>query len=263
MNFQPVIPSGGLTGWRFLQRTYDAQIGAFQKTPEITRDTDYFAAGISQVNTAQDLVSDRRLLVVALGAFGLGADIDNRFFIRKILEDGAISDDALANRLSDTRYREFSAAFGFGPQQTSPVKEPGFAQSITDRYRQQSFEAEVGRQDDTMRIALFAIRKLGEIATSNMSDDTKWFTIMGQPPLRSMFETTFGLPASFAQIDIDKQLEVFKERATGWLGLQDVGQFADDETRQALVTKYIARAQLGSTARTSAGEIALSLLRGR
>ena len=81
MSFQPVIPAAGLAGWRFLERTYDAQFSAFNAAPELVRDTDYFAANITTVSSAEDLVSDRRLLRVALGAFGLENDIDNRFFI--------------------------------------------------------------------------------------------------------------------------------------------------------------------------------------
>ncbi|MEM9127018.1 MAG: flagellar protein, partial [Pseudomonadota bacterium] len=88
MTFQPVIPSGGVVGWRFLQRTYEAQIDSFSQSGVNQRETQYFLENISNVLTAEDLVSDRRLLQVALGAFGLEEDLDNRFFIQKILQDG-------------------------------------------------------------------------------------------------------------------------------------------------------------------------------
>ena len=66
--FQPVLISSGLSGWQFLQSTYDRQIATFNQSTQIKRDTDYFAENISSVTTAEDLVSDRRLLTVALGA---------------------------------------------------------------------------------------------------------------------------------------------------------------------------------------------------
>lgn len=261
MSFQPVIPAAGIAGWRFLERTYDAQFSAFNAAPEIVRDTDYFSAKIADVSSAEDLVSDRRLLRVALGAFGLENDIDNRFFIQKILEDGTLNDDALANRLSDTRYQEFSAAFGFGSFEISPVKFSDFAPNITERYRQQEFEIAVGQQSDTMRIALFAQRELGKIAESDMSEDAKWFTIMGQPPLRSMFETTFNLPASFGQIDIDQQLTILKDRADSQFGSDNVAQFAAQDAQDELVTQYVARSQLKAfNSVASSGSIALTLL---
>ncbi len=260
MSFQPVIPITGVAGWQFLQRTYSSQFGAFQKTPQLSRDSDYFAAKLPDVKTAADLVADRRLLSVALGAFGLDADIGNRFFIQKILEDGSVNRDALANRLSDTRYQEFSAAFGFGPQETTPVANAGFAASIIDRYERQQFEVAVGLQDDTMRIALFAERTLPNIAATAGSNDAKWFTIMGQPPLRALFEKAFRLPSSFGQIDIDQQLNVLKSRARSDLGSDDIRQFASQKSRSDLVSKYVARAQISDGIQTSSQSIALSLL---
>ena len=40
------------------------------------------------MKSAADLVADRRLLKVALGAFGLEGEIDKKAFIRKVLEEG-------------------------------------------------------------------------------------------------------------------------------------------------------------------------------
>ena len=79
--FQPVIPVSGLAGWRFLQRTYDSQFETFSKGAVLQRDAEYFRENIGQVRTAEDLTSDRRLLNVALSAFGLQDDINNRYFI--------------------------------------------------------------------------------------------------------------------------------------------------------------------------------------
>lgn len=115
MIFSPVVPRPGIAGWRFLERTYDAQLQTYARDPTLTRETEIFRRDIGTVKNAGELVANRTLLQVALGAFGLQADINNRFFIQKVLEDGTSNSDALANRLSDRRYRQFSDAFGFGP----------------------------------------------------------------------------------------------------------------------------------------------------
>ena len=94
MTFQPVVPAGGVAGWRFLQRTYDTQLQTFSASPVNDREIKYFLDNISNVKSAEELVSDRRLLQVALGAFGLEDDINNRYFVQKILSDGTRSDDA-------------------------------------------------------------------------------------------------------------------------------------------------------------------------
>ncbi len=262
MSFQPVIPSSGVVGWRFLQRTQEAQVEAFNQSPRLQREVDYFLENISNVQTAEDLVKDRRLLSVALGAFSLQDDINNRYFIQKILSDGTGSDDALSNKLTDERYKKLSAAFGFGPGE---VRTTGFSDAMSDiveSYREMSFEVSVGKQDDTMRIALYAQRELSALADKDVSEDAKWFSVMGLPPLRSMFETALGLPSAFGQIDIDQQLEIFREKTRAVTGNGSFSQFSDPGMVEKFTTLYLARSQIAQmSAANSAGANALALLR--
>ncbi|WP_299607905.1 DUF1217 domain-containing protein [uncultured Tateyamaria sp.] len=259
--YQPILISSGLVGWQFLQRTYDQQLSAFSESKQLKRDTDHFAEKIASVETAEDLVSDRQLLTVALGAFGLSDDINNTFFVQKMLSDGTTADDALANRFTDSRYREFSEAFGLGPGELRGALEPGFAEGIIAKFQANSFEIETGNQDETMRIALYAERTLPDVVQSEGSDASKWFSIMGQPPLRSLFETALGLPEAFGQVDIDQQLKVFQERSERILGVSDPSDFAQEDTLDRLVTTYLARSQLDSIGTGASGAaIALTLL---
>lgn len=261
--FQPVIPSAGLVGWRFLQNTYDAQFEAFTRSTALQRDTDYFREKIGQVTLAEELVSDRRLLTVALGAFGLQDDIDNRYFIRKVLEDGTTSDDALANRFADTRYREMSQAFGFGPGEFLKVGTGVFVETIIARFEANSFEIAAGEQQEAMRVALYAQREIPTLAAEDSAIDSKWFTIMGDPPLRTLFEKALNLPSQVGQIDIDQQLGIFKDRARAVFGSEDPAQFADSTTLEDLITKFTVRDQLDALGGgMSANAVALTLLRG-
>ena len=94
MSFRPVVPLGGIAGWQFLQRTQTQQREALAASPLIKRETQHFLKEIGSITSAQDLVADRTLLKVALGAFGLESDLNNRFFVQKILEDGTAAQDA-------------------------------------------------------------------------------------------------------------------------------------------------------------------------
>lgn len=261
--FQPVIPIGGLGGWRFLQQTYDNQFKAFTESNQLQRSSDYFRENIGKVTSAEELVADRRLLTVALGAFGLQDDINSKFFIRKILEEGTVNDDALANRFSDPRYKEMSQAFGFGPGEFLKVGEPVFAETIIDRFERIEFEVAAGEQNEAMRFALYAEREMGSLAQEDMSNDAKWFTLMGEPPLRNLFEKALNLPKAFGQIDLDQQLSVFKERASKEFGTDDLSIFSDPEKVQDLITKYVVRDQISQfNSNFSSNAIALTLLRG-
>ncbi|NOD65135.1 MULTISPECIES: DUF1217 domain-containing protein [unclassified Ruegeria] len=261
MTFQPVVPSGGIVGWRFLQRTYEGQFQSFSSSAANDRETKYFMENIGKVQSAEDLVSDRRLLQVALGAFGLEGDLDNRFFVQKILEDGTQADDALSNRLADKRYREFSDAFGFGPGAVRKTALRTNMEEIAQANLSARFEIAVGASDETMRIALYAQRELAELANSTSSADTKWFDLMGLPPLRSMMETALGLPPSFAQLDIDAQLVEFKDRLFQLTGSENLAQFSDQNAVTELTDTYLARSQIAQLQNTiSPAQTALILL---
>lgn len=260
MTFQPVIPLAGYAGWRFLERTMESQKASFVEAPAIQRATDYFTDRIASVKTADDLVNDRRLLQVALGAFGLDDDINNKAFIREILQEGTLSQDALANRLTDKRYRQFAKEFGFGDLGPRTGLS-SFARDIVQRYEAKQFELAVGEQDGDMRLVLSLGSGLSDIFEQGASGDAQWFSMMGSPPLRRIFETALGLPASFAQIDIDKQLETFKDRVRSTFGADTFSDFADPSLQEDVVRLFLVRSQVDSISAMSTGTVALNLLR--
>ena len=261
MSFSPIVPFGGYSGWAFLKRTMAEQKEAFVAAPSLARDEDYFRAKIGSVKTAEDLVSDRRLLTVALGAYGLDSDINNRFFIQKVLEGGTLKPEALANRLADKQYLALSAGFGFGDFSIPRTQLSDFADKTVEAYRTRQFEAAVGEQNDDMRLALNAERELSKLAGRSISDDAKWFTIMGSAPLRQVFEKALGLPSSFASLDLDLQLATLQEKAEKAFGSKEVAQFADPQNVEDLVSKFLIRSEaLASFSGTSSASMALTLL---
>jgi hypothetical protein len=260
MSYQPVVPLGGLAGWSFLNRTLETQTNAFNSGGQITRDTEYFEKNISSIETPEQLVSDRRLLRVALGAFGLEDDLDSRALIQKVLEGGTQKSDALATKMADDRYSEFADAFGFGNSGGRRTANPGFGAEITAQFRRSQFEVAVGNQDESMRLAMDAQRNFSDIADQKGSDEVRWLKIMGNPRLRKVFETALGLPESFGQIDLDKQVEVFAERASRQLGLGDLTQLSDPEVQDAIIERFLLRDQMDGFASQSSASMALTLL---
>lgn len=258
--FRPILPLSGLPGWNMLNRTMDTQRAAFDSAPQTIRDTDYFEARIATVQTAEELVADRRLLRVALGAFGLQDDIDSRYLIRKVLEGGTEDPDALANRLSDDRYRQLSAAFGFGDAVGPRTNQEGFGTEITALFRERTFEVAVGEQDESLRLAMNATREMAEIGADDATDVTRWYRILGTPPLRSVFETALGLPEGIVQMDLDRQLDIFRQAAQDKLGIDSLDAFAEAEARDKLVETYLLRDQIKAGASMSSQSIALTLL---
>ncbi|WP_223814332.1 DUF1217 domain-containing protein [Roseicitreum antarcticum] len=244
-----------------MQRTLDKQAEAFAKSAPMVRDETHFREKIIAVKSVDDLVGDRRLMTVLLGAFGLSGDINNRFFIRKVLEEGVDLPGALANRLADKRYFAMAEAIGFSGGVAPTSRAPDFADKIITAYRAQSFEAAVGAQNPDMRFALALKRDLTSLAAKPGSDNAKWYTLMGTPPLRKVFDTAFGLPSSFAALDLDRQLSVYQERAQSMFGDSKLSQFADPEKIEELTTRFLVRAQLTAVQTdTSPAAFALQML---
>jgi hypothetical protein len=260
MTFQPVLPMSGYTGWRFLARTIETQKDAFSESAAAVRATDYFRENIAKVRTAEDLVNDRRILSVALGAFGLEDDIDNKAFIRAVLEEGTIDDKALANRLADKRYEAFSRAFGFGDSGASTGR-AGFAENIIDRYEAKTFEVAVGEQNGNFRAALNLSTGIADVLAQTSSPNTQWYAIMGNLPLRSVFETALGLPQGFGRIDLDQQLETFQSRSRATFGTDKVADFVEPKVQEKIIRLFLLRSELLSGAQYDAPSIALQLLR--
>lgn len=260
MSYAPVVPLSGIAGWRFLQRTEASQKAAFDKSAEVQKDAAYFAEKIGKITSAADLVADRRLLKVALGAFGLGDKIDARAFVRKALEEGTETGDAFANRLSDATYARMAEAFGFGNSTGARTADAGFAAKIIEAYKTNAFQQAVGEASDTMRLAMTFRDRIAGLAAGN---GKSWYNVLASKPLREVFEGAYGLPNSFVNIDIDKQRDTLAARTAQLFGNDSLAAFQDPQAVEKLLNRFLVRAQLEEgVSATSRGAAALTLLQG-
>lgn len=260
--FQPIVPHTGYVGWKFLERTAETQRVAFEKSPGLIRDIHYFKENIGKATTAEELVNDHRLLKVALDAFGLEGDLDKRAYVLKALVEGTDAEDSFANRMVDKRYQEFSKAFGYGNLLGARVTRSDFAESILTPFKTQKFEVAVGESDESMRLAMVFVREIDDLANSEGADNSAWFKLMGNPPIRKIFETAFGLPKSFGLLDVDKQRDVFRDKAEKLFGDASLATFKEAENVDKMLRTFFVRKQMSEYNGLGApGTTALTLLR--
>lgn len=260
MSFQPVVPLDGYAGWRFLKKTLPVQAATHASGVQAQRDAAYFRERIGSIETAEQLVADRQLLRVALTAFGLGDDLPNRAFVRKALESATFDPASFANRLTDKRYLKMARAFGFGDGIFANTRNPGFADQVLGAFRDRSFEEALGTQNESMRVALSLERELGELAAQGSTDETKWFTILGTPSLRVVFEKAFRLPTAFGTLDIDRQVEVLRARTERLTGSDEIAQFTDPARIETLIQRYFLSEQVSAITAQSSQSVALGML---
>lgn len=259
--FQPVVPVSGYPGWLFLERTAPSQKEAFNSSAQIERDIAYFAENVSKATTAEDLVSDRQLLRIALSAFGLEDDLDKKAYVLKVLKEGTDDERSFANRIADKRYRDFAKAFGYGNYFGARIGQSDFVSKITSAYKERQFEVAVGNSDQSMRMAMTFIREIPKYANSQSADTAAWFEVMGNPPIKNMFETAFGLPSSFGGLDVDKQREIFKEKFESLMGNSSLEVFKEEANVKKFLQTFFVRQQITQTSAASTGNTtALTLL---
>ncbi|MEM8755374.1 MAG: DUF1217 domain-containing protein, partial [Pseudomonadota bacterium] len=261
MTFQPLLPSTGIVGFQLLSRTEETQRAVFERQPALSREVDYFVRNIGSVTSAEELASDRRLLRVALGAFGLDEDLDKRAFIQRMLAEGVEDSESFANQFVDPRYGRLSEAFGFGSTLGPQVARPGFAQEIAAAYSERQFEIAVGDQDESLRLALNFRREIQTYANASDPSGTAWLSVLGDRPVRAVFEGAFGLPSAFGQLDVDRQAEEMREASQRFFGSDSLAAFQDPAVVEQAINRFLARraAEAGPTAATP-GFAALTLL---
>jgi hypothetical protein len=261
MPIAPALPFGGLTGLRFLDRTYDQQFATFNRSPDVQRELTYFLETAGEITTVDQLMGDRRILSVVLGAFGLDEDIDKGAFIRKVIEEGTIENDAFANRLIEPAYREMSAFLGFGDIGGTLIFE-STRLNLVDRYGERQFELAVGEQDLDLRLAMNFRREAAEIAAGATTDRTKWFQLLATPPVRSVVEGALLLPQEFGLIDIDQQVEEVASRMEQFFDITSPDQLLEDGNIDKMIDRFLLNSQVinGVTSSDVRGATALSLL---
>lgn len=239
MAFQPVIGVGGYSGWRILEATQARQRETFERSPMVLREAEYFRQNAAKAVTPEDLVKDRRLLSVALGAFGLGGEINKQAFIRKVLESDTSDPSSFASRLGDPRFKALAEKFGYGGFGGGVnVKLNSFREDVIARYKSLEFERAVGEVDNDMRLAMNFKREIAALAREDISDRTGWLRIMGNSPLRTVVATALGLPDSVIKLDVDQQADLFARKAEQIFGGKTVEVFSDPAKVELAIRRF-------------------------
>ena len=222
----------------------------------------YLQRAVENISTPEQLLEDPRVLELALTAFGLEDELTYTTFLNQVASEGIDDPDALANQLENPGYVEFASFFNFNNQGGGAgLQSETFRDAIVSRYKELEFERAVGEVDNDMRLAMNFAREIQDIAETSSDDSSSWLRILGQPALREVVTTAFGLPTEASQIDVDLQAEILADRAEQFFGGSTPAIFQDEENVDALIRRFFVFRDLasGPTALT-AGAGALGVL---
>jgi len=190
--------------------------------PNVSRDTDYFLSHIGNVKTVDDFLKDHRLYSYAMKAYGLSDMTYAKAFMRKVLTEGVSDKDSFANKLSDTRYRQFATAFNFAALGDQATSTTAATTDTATQYVTQTMEEQAGDQNEGLRLALYFTRKASTVTTA--------YQILADKALTQVVQTAMGWSSTISSSDIDAQAKMITDKI-------DLTDFQDP----AKVTKFVQR----------------------
>ncbi|MBR0850646.1 DUF1217 domain-containing protein [Bradyrhizobium diazoefficiens] len=167
------------------------------KQPDVSRETDYYLGHIGKVKTIDEFFKDYRLYSYAMKAYGLSDMTYAKAFMRKVLTESVGDKSTFANKLTDTRYREFAAAFNFAALGQDATQTTQATTGTATQYVTQTLEQNAGDENEGLRLALYFTRKASTVTTA--------YQILADPALTKVVQTALGLPATVSAGDIDGQ----------------------------------------------------------
>jgi hypothetical protein len=197
MPYNPIIPASGVAGFNYLKRTRSEQQALFQASPEIKRDLAAFTSQIQSIHTSDALLDNYQLFKVALGAFGLDDDINNRGFMKAVLDSNPEDPASFVNRLADKRYLEFARAFNFAGSNGPQLDELQTVDTIKAKIEALSSADDLVADRDLLRAALDTFGLGGDQSNSHF--------------LKLVLNSDLTDPASFANRLSDDRYAAFAE----------------------------------------------------
>ena len=199
--------ASGLVAWNAFIKDPETQLSNFRKSPNIQRQIDKFTEKFTEFETLDDLVNDREAMYVVLSAFQLEEEINYTARNKKIIEEpyqGEGAEGSLVNILIDQRYRDMAETFGYAGRGDLVFASTPVMNEIIDRFVINEFEKSLGESNPGLREAAYFSRSVG--------DFTSTVQLLSSKALRAVIDTGLGLPAQFAQADLDQQIRVIENR---------------------------------------------------
>ncbi len=196
--------------------------------PDVKRNVDYYASNISSVKTVDDLLKNRRLLTVALGAYGLESQAGSKALLRKLLSEDPTTSSSLAQRMSDTRYLNFAKAFAsLRNDGGAAISNADSVNVVVSAYQETQYEKAVGRNDTAARQALYFAR-VAPKATGSA------YQVITDKTLMAVVREAYGLPEEVSALDAKQQVRQLQARGF------DYTKLSDEKYVKTLINKFLA-----------------------
>jgi hypothetical protein len=169
----------------------------FADRADVQREIDYVKRQSTKIESADDLVKNRRVLSFVLSAFGLEAEVNNPGKIKAILKSDPEDPNSYANRLTDARFGQLAKFFDPAEGGISRLTKGTAQGELTDKFLTNEFEKAQGQQNPALREALFFLRRINDVNST--------YEILSDLPLRGIVTNALGLPPEIARQSVERQ----------------------------------------------------------
>lgn len=225
-----------IASYKMITRDMAKSIERVESQALVERETAYFLEHIGEIKSAKELTKNTRLFNYAMKAFGMADMAYAKGLMIKAMEQGVDDDDALVNKLTDGRYREFVETFNFERHGELTTQLEKVGKPVVDRYVRQTLEEQAGEQNEGVRLALYFERKAGSIKNV--------FSILADKALAEVVRTAIGLSDAAAAGDLDAQAAMIEKRI-------DIEDFKDPEKVSEFLQRFSAMWELKSPSNTA------------
>lgn len=222
--------------YRTISQNLTRTLATTARNPAAATQTRYFQKQIGTVKSIDDLMKNYRLLSYALKAFGLEDMAGSRALVRKVLQGGITDPKSFANKMNDTRFRDFARAFDFTSYGAETTQRAEASTDIVAKFTRQTLESDAGAANESVRLALYFTRKAPSIKTA--------YDILADKALLKVTQTTLGLPAEMSKQDIDAQARALSRKI-------NFADFQDAAKTQRFVERFAAMADMSAAQTTS------------
>jgi hypothetical protein len=214
-----------IASYQQISNNMDRSLELTLHKPDVAHDTDYYMTHISKVTSIDEFIGDYRLFSYAMKAFGLTDMTYAKAFMRKVLTEGVQEATSFANKLVDTRYKQFATAFDFEKLGANATKTAAAQSGTVEKYVRQTLEEDAGDDNQGVQLALYFERKASGIGSV--------YQILGDPALLKVAQTALGISPVTGSADIDKQAAMFADRI-------DVADFQDPQKVKTFLQRFSA-----------------------
>ncbi len=135
----------------------------------------YYEENIGKVTSVDDFLADPRLYTYALKAYGLSDQASSKGFIRKVIESDLKDSASFANKLNDSRYRDFASAFNFNAgSRPRSRRATGQMESMIEAYSERSIRGFRGAAAKTSAFAQASAASARSTTSSTIPRSTTW-----------------------------------------------------------------------------------------